>query len=85
MLGGQWSCVARQLWRAARRAGGRGARRRSGRGGWELRLRTWTVGVRSVGVVFWWGDCKVLVIYEAVWRVGVGLELEMGGGDGRRE
>jgi len=23
------------------------------------------------------------VIYEAVWRVGVGLELEMGGGDGK--
>ena len=38
----------------------------------------------SVGVVFWWGDCEVLVIYEAVWRVGVGLELEMGGGDGWR-
>ena len=23
------------------------------------------------------------MIYEAVWRVGVGLELEMGGGDGK--
>ena len=30
------------------------------------------------------GYCEVLVIYEAVWRVGVGLELEMGGGDGWR-
>ena len=39
----------------------------------------------SVGVIFRWGDWEVLVIYEAVWRVGVGLELEMGGGDGRRE
>lgn len=28
---------------------------------------------------------EALVIYEAVWRVGVGLVFEMGGGDGRRE
>ena len=49
-----------------------------------MRSRTWAVGVGRVGVVFWWGDCEVLVIYEAVWRVGVGLELEMGGGDGWR-
>jgi len=41
--------------------------------------------VRRVGVIFWWGNWEVLVMCEAVWRVGVGLELEMGGGDGRRE
>jgi hypothetical protein len=33
--------------------------------------------VGSVGVIFWWGDWEVLVIYEAVWRVDIGLELGM--------
>ena len=41
--------------------------------------------MESIGVIFWWDDWEVLVIYEAVWRVGVGLELEMSGRDGRRE